>query len=227
MMGRQILSNWLSDRFCFEDQVPAKHLLHSFDRILQLDYIRATLASYYSHMGRPSIDPELMLRMMLVGYAYGIRSERRLCEEVHLNLAYRWFCRLGLADRVPNHSTFSKNRYRRFQQSGIYRMLFEQIVQQCQEAGLVSGEGFAVDGTLIEADVNYARHVSSAKELHDAAKVEAVSRPVQAYLESLQACAPEADKPPHRSKELSKSDHIAGRTLRQHEVVISIASKQP
>jgi len=135
-----------------------------------------------------------MLRMMLVGYAYGIRSERRLCEEVHLNLAYRWFCRLGLEGKVPDSSTFSKNRYGRFQQSGMYRSLFEEVVRQCQAAGLVGGGGFAVDGTAILAGVNFDRAVSSPEELKQMTNPASVSRPVQAYLDALDAAMPEEDK---------------------------------
>jgi transposase len=194
MMGRQAVSESLFYDFRLEDHVPARHLLRSLDKVLRFDGIRGALASYYSHTGRPSIDPELMLRMMLVGYAYGIRSERRLCEEVHLNLAYRWFCRLGLEGSVPDHSTFSKNRYGRFQESGIYRAFFEEVVRQCQQAGLVGGDGFAVDGTVIAADACYGRHVSSTEELQRAVNPEAVSRPVQAYLDALNAAMPEEDK---------------------------------
>jgi len=112
MMGRQpVGQNHLFYAFNLESVVPQKHLLRSMARCLDLTDLRQHLAEYYSHTGRPSIDPELMIRMLVVGYCYGIRSERRLCEEVHLNLAYRWFCRLGLEDVVPNHSTFSKNRH--------------------------------------------------------------------------------------------------------------------
>ncbi len=116
---------------------------------MRFDPARTVLAGHYSRKGRPSIDPELMLRMLLVGYAYGIRSERRLCNEVHLNLAYRWFCRLGLEGAVPDHSTFSKNRHGRFRESDVYRVLFEEVVEQCRQAGLLPGEGFAVDGSFV------------------------------------------------------------------------------
>jgi transposase len=121
-------------------------LLRAIDRFVDLDGIRAYLASYYSALGRPSIDPELMIRMLLIGYCHGIRSERRLCEEVHLNLAYRWFCRLGLEGNVPDHSTFSKNRHGRFRDSDLLRQLFETVVARCISEGLVGKEGFAVDG---------------------------------------------------------------------------------
>ena len=120
-----------------------------------------TLKPFYSQIGRPSIDPELMIRMLIVGYCMGIRSERRLCEEVHLNLAYRWFCRLGLDGKVPDHSTFSKNRHGRFRESDALRHLFESVVQRCMAEGLVSADGFAVDASLIAADANKQRSVPS------------------------------------------------------------------
>jgi transposase len=100
-----------------------------------------------------------MLRMLIVGYCYGIRSERRLCEEVHLNLAYRWFCHLGLDDAVPDHSTFSKNRLGRFRESGTFRWLFDEVVRRCLAAGLVKAEGFAVDASIVAADANRLRGV--------------------------------------------------------------------
>lgn len=148
--------------YCFnlEEHVPQNHLLRGIDRFLDLGDLRQHLAPYYSHTGRPSIDPELMIRMLLVGYCFGIRSERRLCEEVHLNLAYRWFCRLGLEDELPDHSSFSKNRHGRFRDSETFRYLFERIVRRCMEAGLVGGEGFAVDASLIRADANRQRAVA-------------------------------------------------------------------
>lgn len=146
--------NHLFYTFNLETVVPQKHLLRGIDRCLDLGDLREHLAEYYSHTGRPSIDPELMIRMLLVGYCYGIRSERRLCEEVHLNLAYRWFCRLGLEDAVPNHSTFSKNRLGRFRESGTFRWVFDKVVRACMAAGLVKGEGFAVDASIIEAEAS-------------------------------------------------------------------------
>ena len=177
-MGRQSAQQEWFDKVRLADHVLADHLLRRINTVLSFDPLRATLAGYYSPIGRPSIDPELMLRMLLIAYAYGIRSERRLCQEVHLNLAYRWFCRLGLEGTVPHHSTFSKNRYRRFQASGIYRLLFEGAVRQCQVAGLIGGEGFAVDGTAIRADANFDRHVSSSEKLQQRIDSASVSRPV-------------------------------------------------
>jgi transposase len=131
--------------FNLEDHVPQNHLLRGINQYLDLNELHQHLAEHYSHTGRPSIDPELMIRMLIIGYSFGIRSERRLCEEVHLNLAYRWFCRLGLEDKVPDHSTFSKNRHGRFRDSGIFRHLFETVLQRCMNEGLVRGEGFATD----------------------------------------------------------------------------------
>jgi transposase len=138
--------------FNLEDHIPQNHLLRGIDRYLDLSSLRQHLSEFYSHTGRPSIDPELMIRMLIIGYSFGIRSERRLCEEVHLNLAYRWFCRLGLEDSVPDHSTFSKNRHGRFRESGTFRHLFEGVLQRCMAEGLVQGEGFATDASIIKAD---------------------------------------------------------------------------
>ena len=146
--------NALFYEFCLERHVPPEHLLRSLDRFLDFGVFRQRMAEHYSPIGRPSVDPELMLRMLLVGYCYGIRSERRLCEEVHLNLAYRWFCRLGLEAKVPDHSTFSKNRHGRFRDGELFRFVFETVVERCIDEGLVRGEGFAVDASVIEADVN-------------------------------------------------------------------------
>jgi transposase len=155
MMGeRQSDQPELFYGFSLERHVPADHLLRSIDRFVDLSDIRAQLRPFYSDMGRPSIDPELMIRMLIIGYCMGIRSERRLCDEVHLNLAYRWFCRLGLEGAVPDHSTFSKNRHGRFRESDLLRKLFEETVARCIAEGLVGGEGFAVDASMIKADAN-------------------------------------------------------------------------
>jgi transposase len=155
MMGdRQFEQESLFYGFSVERHVPADHLLRSIDRFVDLSAIRAHLQPFYSHTGRPSIDPELLIRMLIIGYTHGIRSERRLCEEVHLNLAYRWFCGLGLDGDVPDHSTFSKNRHGRFRESDLLRKLFEDVLARCIEEGLVGGEGFAVDASLIKADAN-------------------------------------------------------------------------
>jgi transposase len=155
MMGeRTVMQEALFYGFSLEQHVPEDHLLRSIDRFVDLSGIREHLRPYYSETGRPSVDPELMIRMLIVGYCLGIRSERRLCEEVHLNLAYRWFCRLGLDGAVPDHSTFSKNRHGRFRDSDLLRKLFETTVARCIAEGLVGGEGFAVDASMIKADAN-------------------------------------------------------------------------
>jgi transposase len=155
MMGeRQMDQPELFYGFSLERHVPADHLLRSIDRFVDLGDIRAQLRPFYSDTGRPSIDPELMIRMLIIGYCMGIRSERRLCNEVHLNLAYRWFCRLGLDGAVPDHCTFSKNRHGRFRDSDLLRHLFEETVARCIAEGLVGGEGFAVDASMIKADAN-------------------------------------------------------------------------
>jgi transposase len=159
MMGCQVAPAQLFYDFCLDDHVPADHMLRGIDRHLELDSVRAQLKPFYSSTGRPSIDPELMMRMLIIGYSMGIRSERRLCEEVHLNLAYRWFCRLGLDGKVPDHSSFSKNRHGRFRQSDILRHMFEKVVERCLAQGLVGAEGFAVDASLIAADANKQRSV--------------------------------------------------------------------
>ena len=166
MMGeRRVNQEALFYAFSLERHVPADHLVRAIDRFVDLSDLRSRLAPFYSSTGRPSVDPELMIRMLLVGYCFGIRSERRLCEEVHLNLAYRWFCRLGLDGDVPDHSTFSKNRHGRFRDSDLLRHVFETVVRRCIAEGLVGGSGFAVDASLIKADANRQRGVEGAKGL--------------------------------------------------------------
>ena len=168
--------------FNLEDHIPQNHLLRNVDRCLDLSELRQHLADYYSHTGRPSIDPELMIRMLVIGYSYGIRSERRLCEEVHLNLAYRWFCRLGLEDAVPDHSTFSKNRHGRFRESETFRWLFDEVVRRCMAEGLVKGEGFAVDASLIAANASH-QHSVPVGESIDWTNPAISTRAVHEYLE--------------------------------------------
>src|SRR5450755_3639099 len=154
--------NRLFYSFNLEDHVPASHLLRGIKQFFDLTDLRAYLAPFYSHTGRPSIDPELMIRMLIVGYCFGIRSERRLCEEVHLNLAYRWFCRLGIEDAVPEHSTFSKNRHGRFRESDAFRHVFETVLERCMNEGLVGGEGFAIDASVVKADAARASAIPGA-----------------------------------------------------------------
>ena len=146
MLGtRQGIQDRLFYEFDLDEVVPGDHLLRRIDAVLDLDWLRRELRPFYSHTGRPSVCPELMVRMLVIGYCFSIRSERRLCDEVRLNLAYRWFCRLGIEDRVPDHSTFSVNRLGRFRESDVFRRVFESVVRRCMDAGLVGGEGFAVD----------------------------------------------------------------------------------
>ena len=186
MMGhRQVDQVALFYEFSIETHVPADHLLRSIDRFVELGELRRELAAFYSTMGRPSVDHELMIRMLIVGYCLGIRSERRLCEEVHLNLAYRWFCRLGLDGGVPDHSTFSKNRPGRFRQSDLLRRLFETVLRRCIREGLVGGEGFAVDASLIKADANRQKGIEGEKGLPP----EAAGRAVKEYLAVLDDAA--------------------------------------
>ncbi|SPJ26116.1 IS1182 family transposase [Palleronia abyssalis] len=208
MMGRLAVQEALFYRFRIEDRVPPEHLLRRIDRVLDFDVIRPQLAALYSPIGRPSIDPELMIRMLLVGYLYGIRSETRLCEEVHLNLAYRWFCRLGLEGCVPDRSSFSKNRYGRFADGDVLRSVFEMVVQRCVEAGLVGGSDALVDGSTVEADTNRERRAAP-EELKAAwSEADDVARPVRAYLDQLEAEAGvEREGPVHKPpKVISETD---------------------
>jgi len=185
MMGRlEGGSEKLFYEFSLEEMVPQSHLLRKIDKFLGFDDLRAYLKPFYSHTGRPSIDPELMCRMLIVGYCFGIRSERQLCDEVHLNLAYRWFCQLGIEDAVPSHSTFSKARHGRFRESDLFRKLFEQVVLRCMSEGLVKGEGFAVDASLIRANASEARAVDRGGFV-DWSDPQIASRPVTEYLEAI------------------------------------------
>ena len=160
-------------------------MLRSIDRFVDCGKVRRHLAPFYSTTGRPSVDPELLIRMLVIGYCYGIRSERRLCEEVHLNLAYRWFCRLGLVGEVPDHSTFSKNRHGRFRASDLLRQVFEAVVRRGMAEGLVGGDGFAVDGSLIKADASRQKGIEGARGWSP----EASGRAVDEYLAVLDDAA--------------------------------------
>ena len=207
MMGVQATSARLFYDFCLDEHVPSDHLLRRIDRHLVLDELRQALKPFYSSTGRPSIDPELMIRMLIVGYCMGIRSERRLCEEVHLNLAYRWFCRLGLDGKVPDHSTFSKNRHGRFRESDILRHLFETVVERCIAEGLVGADGFAVDASLIAADANKQRSVPSGEWKPEEVKDQAC-RAAREYLATLDDAAFGAASPV-TPKFISRSDPAA------------------
>jgi transposase len=186
MMGhRQVEPAALFYEFSLERHIPPGHLLRSVDRFVELSDLRRELARFYSSTGRPSIDPELMIRMLLIGYCFGIRSERRLCEEVHLNLAYRWFCRLGLDGAVPDHSTLSKNRHGRFRESDLFRRVFETVLRRCIQERLVGGEGFAVDASLIKADANRQKGIEGDKGLPP----ETTGRAIDEYLAVLDDAA--------------------------------------
>jgi len=189
MMGHQPRTESLFYYFRLEEQVPENHLLRLIDRYVDFSFVRERLRPLYSAMGRPSIDPEVLLRLLLVGYLYGITSERRLMEEVRINLAYRWFTRLGFEQEIPNHSTFSKNRHGRFRQSGVFRDVFKEIVQRCLEAGLVEGQELTVDGTLITANAS----PQSRMPRERLAEVAQVSRTVQEYLAELEQQNPVAE----------------------------------
>lgn len=183
MMGQlPAAQNALFYDFNLEQHIPPDHLLRQINQFLDFDSIRNHLKPFYSHTGRPSIDPELMIRMLLVGYCYGIRSERRLCDEINMNLAYRWFCQLGLEDDIPDHSSFSKNRHGRFRESDLLRLVFDAVVKRCIEEELVKGEGFAIDASFIRADVSRQRAEHSPVDWTPA-KTE--SRAVREYLDVL------------------------------------------
>jgi len=195
MMGRQTGDqSQLFYLFNLEGRIPAGHLLRRINPIVMrvLADLREMLAPFYSDIGRPSIDPELMLRMLIVSYCYGIRFERRLCEEVELQLAYRWFCRLDLDDRVPDHSTFSVNRHGRFRDSDILRHVFEAVVRACMDAGLVRGEGFAVDASVIEADAS--RYHGKAPDEIDWSAPERQTRAAAEFLAGLDDENPDANR---------------------------------
>ena len=200
--------------FNLDDHVPRDHLLRGIDEALDLGDLRKHLAPFYSHTGRPSIDPELMIRMLVIGYSFGIRSERRLCEEVHLNLAYRWFCRLDLEEAVPDHSTFSKNRHGRFRQSDVFRHLFESVLRRCMSEGLVGGEGFAIDASVIKADANRARGVpgSEASVLRGTTATRAVREYLDALNESNSVRDEDDVDTPETRKNVSLTDPAASWT---------------
>jgi transposase len=189
MMGQQTRTDSLFYYFRLEDQIPEHHLLRLIDRYVDLSFVRERLKSLYSSTGRPSIDPEVLLRLLLVGYLYGITSERRLLEEVRMHLAYRWFTRLGFEQEIPDHSTFSKNRHGRFRQSGVFREVFEEIVRRCLAAGLVEAQNLAVDGTIVGANASRQSRVPR-EQLKEAAQV---SRTVREYLAELEQVNPVSD----------------------------------
>ena len=193
MMGRHDRDQeQLFYSFCLDEMVPDNHHVRAIAAVLDLSWVYAELASYYPRIGRPSIDPVLMIQMLIVGYVFAIRSERALCREVQVNFAYRWLCGLSIEDKVPDHSAFSRARNERFRDSGIFRRVFERVVEACIAANLVGGEGFAVDASLIEADANKHRSIPGAQWNKDI-DPELARRAVKEYLATL-------DDPAWRSK---------------------------
>jgi transposase len=218
MMGRQTGNqSQLFYLFNLEERIPSRHLLRRLNPIVTrvLCDLREKLRLFYSDIGRPSIDPELMIRMLIVGYCYGIRFERRLCEEVEMHLAYRWFCRLGLDDKVPDHSTFSVNRHGRFRDSDIFRHVFEAVVRACMDAGLVKGEGFAIDATVMEADAS--RYHGKAPDEIDWTAPARQTRAVAEYLAGFQAEEAHTDRKP--PKVISPSDPCSAWTAKANKRV--------
>ena len=213
MMGRQTGDqSRLFYAFNLEERIPAGHLLRRINPVVTdvLGGLREKLRLFYSEIGRPSIDPELMLRMLIVGYCYGIRSERKLCEEVELHLAYRWFCRLDLEDSVPDHSTFSVNRHGRFRDSDLFRQVFEAVVRACMDARLVKGEGFAVDASVIEADAS--RYHGQAPGEIDWSAPERQTRAVAEFLSGVDDADPDVKRDP--PKVISPTDPCAAWTAK-------------
>jgi transposase len=208
MMGRLTREQeQLFYSFCLDEAVPDDHAVRAIAAVLDLSWVHGELAPYYSLLGRPSVDPALMIRMLIVGYVFAIRSERALCREVQVNLAYRWFCGLSIEDRLPDHSAFSRARNERFRDSDIFRSVFERVVEACIAAGLVGGEGFAVDASLIAADANKQRSIPG-KDWDKNRAPEKASRAVKEYLATLDDAAfgAASDKVP---KFVSPSDPAA------------------
>jgi len=187
MMGRlKREQKQLFYSFCLDEAVPDDHAIRAIAAVLDLSWVHGELAPHYSLLGRPSVDPALMIRMLIVGYVFAIRSERALCREVQVNLAYRWFCGLSIEDKLPDHSAFSRARNERFRDSDIFRSVFERVVEACIAAGLVGGEGFAVDASLIAADANKQRSIPG-EDWNRAP--EKASRAVKEYMATLDAAA--------------------------------------
>jgi len=189
MMGRQNNDQGpLFYEFRLDEAVPDDHLVRKIDAVLDLSWVYAELAPHYPTLGRPSVDPVLMIRMLIIGYVFALRSERLLCRELQVNLAYRWFCKLGIEHKIPDHSAFSRARNERFRDSGIFRHVFERVVEACIAADLVGGEGFAVDASLIAADANKQRSITGS-EWQKTRNPETASRAVKEYLASLDDAA--------------------------------------
>jgi transposase len=201
MMGRHDRSEALFYYFRLEDQIPGTHLLRLIDKHIRFEFVRQQLKDSYSETGRPSIDPELLLRMLLIGYLYGISSERKLVEELRMHLAWRWFTGLGFDQEIPHHSTFSKNRHGRFQESKLFEQLFEQIVRQCVEVGLVQGKHLSVDGSFVEANAAKESRIPR-EQLAEAAQVH---QTVRQYLKEVEEQNP-VEEPVHQQEQVSTTD---------------------
>jgi transposase len=201
MMGSHARSEALFYYFRLEDQVPENHLLRLIDKHISFAFVRQQLKESYSETGRPSIDPELLLRILLIGYLYGVTSERKLVEELRMHLAWRWFTGLGFDQEIPHHSTFSKNRHGRFQESKLFEQLFEQIVRQCVEVGLVQGKHLSVDGSFVEANAAKESRIPR-EQLVEAAEVH---RTVRQYLKEVEEQNP-VEEPVHEQDQVSTTD---------------------
>jgi transposase len=201
MMGQHDRSEALFYYFRLEDQIPENHLLRLVDKHISFELVRQRLKDSYSETGRPSIDPELLLRILLVGYLYGITSERKLVEELRMHLAWRWFTGLGFDQEIPHHSTFSKNRHGRFQESKLFEQLFEQIVRQCVEVGLVQGKHLSVDGSFVEANAAKESRIPR-EQLAEAAQVH---HTVRQYVQELEQQNP-GEEPVHQQERVSTTD---------------------
>jgi transposase len=201
MMGQHARSESLFYYFRLEDQVPEDHLLRLVDKHIDFGFVRERLKDSYSETGRPSIDPELLLRILLIGYLYGVSSERRLVEELRMHLAWRWFTGLGFDQEVPHPSTFSKNRHGRFQESTVFEQLFEEVVAQCLAVGLVRGDKLSVDRTFVEANASKESRIPR-EQLAEAAQV---NRTVREYLTELEMQNP-VEEPTHSQDKVSTTD---------------------
>ncbi len=201
MMGQHSRSEALFYYFRLEDQVPETHLLRLIEKHISFAFVREKLKESYSETGRPSIDPELLLRILLIGYLYGVTSERKLVEELRMHLAWRWFTGLGFDQEIPHHSTFSKNRHGRFQESKLFEQLFQEIVARCLEAGLVRGDSLSVDGSFVEANASKESRIPR-EQLAEAAQV---NQTVRQYLVELEQQNP-TEEPVHEQKLVSTTD---------------------
>ena len=201
MMGSHSRAESLFYYFRIEDQVPENHLLRLIDRHVSFQFVRDELRDSYSENGRPSIDPEVLLRILLLGYLYGITSERKLLEELRMHLAWRWFTGLGFDQEIPHHSTFSKNRHGRFQESKLFEQLFEEIVCQCMDVGLVQGKHLSVDGSFVEANASKQSRIPR-EQLAEAAQV---NQTVRQYLVELEEQNP-VEEPVHEQDQVSTTD---------------------